>query len=406
MKGKKKGKSKGSAGAKSGGKAARTPRGRGTAAAEPGDLDDARRRINSLDVELVKLLNARAALVMEVGRLKRAAGLPTYAPHRESEVIDRAIRTSHELGGVLPDKAVEAVYRELMSGSFALQQPLRIGYLGPPGSYSHWAAVKHFGSSVEFEDLRAIDGVFTEVERGHVNYGLAPIENSLHGGIMETLDAFRSRRSAVTIYAEVQMEVHHSLLANCAPAEVRRIHSKPEVFSQCRIWLATQYPQAELIASASSSRAAQTAAEECRESESRGEAPNSAAIASELSGQLYGLNALFVNIEDQPNNITRFLVISRQKAQRSGDDKTSIMFDTADKPGALVGVLHVFERHGVNLSHIDKRPSGRTNWTYTFFIDAAGHWEDAKLAGAIAEARTHCKDLVVLGSYPRSKRIL
>lgn len=369
-------------------------------------LDDVRARINSIDGDLVRLLNERASLVVEVGKHKRAAGLPVYTPHREVEVIERALKASHACGGILPDKAIEAIYRELMSGSIALQQPMRVGYLGPPGSYSHQAAVKHFGSSVEFDDLHAIEGVFTEVARGHVNCGLVPIENSLHGGVMETLDAFREKRRELTICAEAQMEVHHTLLANCPPANVKRIHSKPEVFSQCRGWLATQYPRAELVAEASSSRAAVLVAEESKREIEAGRTPVVAAIAGELAGQLYGLNVLFQRIEDHPNNLTRFLVISKNPAAPTGNDKTSIMFDTADKPGALVSVLSVFERHGVNLSHIDKRPSGKTNWSYTFFIDAAGHRESPMLASAVSEARTHCKDLVVLGSYPISKRVL
>jgi chorismate mutase/prephenate dehydratase len=293
-----------------------------------------------------------------------------------------------------------------MSGSFALEQPLRVGYLGPPGSFSHAAAVRQFGSSVEFDDLHAIAGVFTEVRRGHVDYGLVPIENSIGGGVVETLDAFRDARGDLSIYAEVQIEVHHALLANCPPGAVRRIHSKPEVFDQCRMWLATQYPQADQIPAASSSRAAQTAAEECRLALQIGTEPASAAIGSELAGQIHGLNLLFARIEDNPDNVTRFFVLSRHRAKRTGDDKTSIMFAAADKPGALVQVLSVFDRAGINLTHIDKRPSGRTNWTYTFFIDAQGHRDDPPVAAAIAEAQTHCQELTVLGSYPRSKRIL
>jgi chorismate mutase/prephenate dehydratase len=366
-------------------------------------LAEVRQKIDGLDRKLVQLLNERASLVVKVGEAKRLAGLPIYAPHREAEVLDKALKLSE---GPLPARALEGVYRELMSGSFVLQQPLRIGFLGPPGSYSHMAAVKHFGSSVEFEDLHEIGGVFTEVQRGHVNYGLVPIENSTGGGIVETLDAFIDAQVDISICSEVQISVHHSLLANCPPKAVKRIHSKPEVFSQCRIWLATQYPQAELVPAASSSRAVKTAAEEFKTATSIGAEPGSAAIGSELAGQIYGLKTLFAKIEDNPNNITRFVVISRQKAERTGDDKTSIMFNTQDKPGALVSVLQVFHEAGINLSHIDKRPSGRTNWTYTFFIDAQGHRDDVKMGEAIREASTHCQQMHVLGSYPRSKRIL
>jgi chorismate mutase/prephenate dehydratase len=298
------------------------------------------------------------------------------------------------------------VYKEIMSGSFALERPLRIGYLGPAGSYSHLAAVRQFGSSVDYENLHEIRGVFTEVIRGHVDYGLVPIENSTGGGIVETLDAFIENKGQINIYAEVQIEIHHALLANCKPSNVKRIHSKPEVFTQCRTWLATQYPQAELVPAPSSSRAAQIAADEYKQAEAIGAEGRTAAIGSVLAGQIYGLRTLFEKIEDNPNNITRFFVISRQKTQRSGDDKTSMMFTTLNKPGALVDVLGVLRDAGINLTHIDKRPAGRSNWTYAFFIDAQGHRDDKAMADAIAEAEKHCKEMVVLGSYPRAARIL
>lgn len=366
-------------------------------------LERLRTAINDLDDRLVKLLNERAKTVVKVGQLKQASGIPIYAPHRESAVLSKVLKSNR---GPLPDRTVEAVYRELMSGSFALERPLRIGFLGPRGSFSHQAASKHFGQSVDFEDLHTIDGVFTEVRRGHVDYGLVPIENSIGGGIVEALDAFTEHAGKVTIYAEAQIAIHHALLANCEPGQVRRIHSKPEIFTQCRTWLATQYPQAEQVPAASSSRAAMTAAEEAAKAEAIGAQPVAAAIGNPLAGTIYGLNVLFENIEDRPGNVTRFLVLSRERARKSGDDKTSIMFNTADKPGALVRVLQDFESAGVNLTHIDKRPSRKKNWEYTFFIDAEGHRDDAGLKGAIRDAAAHCKDLTVLGSYPRSRRIL
>jgi chorismate mutase / prephenate dehydratase len=366
-------------------------------------LKTLRTTIDKLDAKLVKLLNERSKAVVEVGRLKRGRNVPIYAPHREREVLDRALRLNE---GPLSGRTIEAVYRELMSGSFALEQPLRIGYLGPPGSYSHLASQRHFGSSVTFENMHEIAGVFTEVRRGHVDYGLAPIENSTGGGVAETLDAFQKNRDEVTVYAEVHLAVHHALLANCPPAAVRRIHSKPEAFSQCRQWLATQYPSAQLIPAASSSAAAQTAAEENRIAISIGADPGSGAIGSTLAGSLYGLAVLFEKIEDNPNNVTRFAVISRQKALPSGDDKTSIMFNTVDKPGALVDVLAVFRDAGVNLTYIHERPAGGANWTYTFFVDAEGHRDAEPLKSALVGAERYCKALTVLGSYPRSRRIL
>lgn len=363
------------------------------------ELEALRARIDSLDARLVELLNERAGLVVEVGALKRGSGVPIYAPHREAAVLKKVLGLSK---GPLSQRTIEAIWRELMSGSFALEQPLRIGYLGPAGSYSHQAAVKHFGSSVSFEDVQTVAGVFNEVVRAHCDYGLAPIENSIGGGITETMDAFRDHAGKVNIYAEALLAVHHCLLANCEPGRIRRIHSKPEVFAQCRQFLQAQYPQADLIAAASSSRAVQTAKAEEMLEPGRG----SAAIGSALAGQLNGVNILFEDIEDDPNNVTRFFILSRQSARRSGRDKTSIMFSTADKHGALVDVLRVFDEAGVNLTHIDKRPSRRENWSYTFFIDCQGHRDDEAVAAAITEATTHCHELRVLGSYPAAERVL
>lgn len=366
-------------------------------------LDDLRQRIDDVDAKLVDLLNERAKAVVEIGRRKRSDGTPIYAPHREADVLSRVLDAST---GPLPPRTIEAVYRELMSGSFALERPIRIGYLGPQGSWSHVAATKQFGSSVEYDDLRAIGGVFEEIRRGHVDYGLVPIENSLGGGIVETLEAFKLHAHEVSIYAEVQIEIHHALLANCEPSRVKRIHSKPEIFAQCRTWLATQYPHAELVPAASSSRAVQTAAEEYSQAEAIKADATSAAIGSELAGEIYGVKVLFDDVSDDVSNLTRFYVISRQRALPSGDDKTSIMFATADEPGALMLVLQAFHKAGVNLTHIDKRPSGRENWTYTFFIDAEGHQDDPNVAEAITSARSICQELTVIGSFPRSRRIL
>ena len=362
-------------------------------------LETLRQRIDDIDVRLVALLNERAAVVVEVGRHKREHGGPIYAPHREAEVLEKVLAANL---GPLPGRTIEGIYRELMSGSFALERPLRIGYLGPPGTFSHAAATAQFGSSVELTDLHAIPAVFDAVRRGHVDYGVVPIENSTGGGIAETLDAFLESAGEVTIYAEVLVTIRHHLVANCAPDQVRRIYSKPEIFTQCSRWLATQYPHAEQIAATSSSRAVQTAREEIE----RDPASGAAAIGSELAGQIHGVNVLFADVEDNPNNVTRFFVIARESARPSGDDKTSMMFRTADTPGALVRVLSVFDRAEINLTHIDKRPSRRTNWDYTFFIDAGGHRDDANIVYAIREASAHCRDLTVLGSYPRARRVL
>lgn len=371
-------------------------------------LTDVRDAITQLDEQLVQLLNERASLVVKVGDLKREQGLPTYAPHREAQVLDRVLGLSK---GPLPQRTLEAMYRELMSGSFTLQQPVRVGYLGPEGSYSHMATIKHFGSSVAMENLHDITSVFSEVTRQHVDFGMAPIENTIGGGIVETLDAFRDLvlhegRRDVTICAEVQLAIRHALLCNGEPKAIARIYSKPEVFTQCRQWLARSFPNAQLIPTPSSSKAAEMVRDMTAQAVRESKPIEVAAIGSELAGRLYGLHPLFHGIEDAPGNVTRFVVLGRTPTPASGDDKTSLMFDLADKPGALAHVLQAFAEQKINLTHIEKRPSGRKNWTYTFLVDALGHRDEPAMAAALAEAKHHCKDLVVLGSYPRSKRVL
>jgi chorismate mutase / prephenate dehydratase len=354
-------------------------------------LEPLRRQIDELDGQIVELLNARARVVVEIGQLKQQNNAPIYAPEREKAVLEKVRGLNR---GPLPDRCLEAVYRELMSGSFALEKPLKIGFLGPEGTFSHAAAVRKFGSSVEYVPLADIPAVFEEVVRGHIDYGLVPVENSLHGGVIDTLDAFLT--SSARICAEVLITIHHNLLAKEPWEKVRTIYSKPEVFSQCRQWLSATAKDRDVQPTASTSRAAELAAQQA----------GVAAIGSTLAGELYGLHVLFENIEDNPDNVTRFFVIGREGARRSGDDKTAIMFTTAHKPGALAEVLDVFRENGINLTDIEKRPSKKVNWEYYFFIDAQGHADDPAMKRAIEEARQHCLQLTVLGSYPRALEVL
>ena len=353
---------------------------------DPQALESLRRQIDALDEKIVNLLNERAKVVVEIGHIKQLGNFPIYAPDREKAVLDKVRRLNH---GPLQDRCLEAMYRELMSGSFALEKPLRIGFLGPKGSFSHLASIRKFGSSVEHVSLTDIAMVFQEVVRGHVDYGLVPVENSIGGGIVDTLDAFL--QSSAKICAEVLITIHHNLLAKEPWESVKRIYSKPEVFSQCRSWLSAMAKDLDVQAAASSSRAAELAAQES----------GSAAIGSALAGELYGLHVLFENIEDNPDNVTRFFVISREAAKKSGEDKTAIMFTTAHKPGALAEVLDVFKENGINLTDIEKRPSRKVNWEYYFFIDAQGHSDDPAMKTAIEQAKKHCLQLTVLGSYPK-----
>ena len=359
--------------------------------ADESGLESLREQIDDIDRRLVALLNERARVVVEVGRFKRTANRAIYAPDREQRVLER-VRSLNE--GPLPDSCIEAVWRELMSGSFALERPLRVGFLGPAGTFTHLAARRKFGASVEYDGLEDIAAIFEETARGHIDLGLVPIENSAIGGIGETLDALLASR--VHVCAEVLLEIHHNLLSHVAPDAIRRVYSKPEVFAQCRRWLSAQLGEAERISVASSSKAAELAAGD----------EQGAALASTLAAELYGLPVQFQNVEDNPHNVTRFLVVARESAKPTGDDKTAMMFTTAHQPHALATVLDVFGRHGINLTHIDKRPSQRANWEYYFFVDCIGHQTDDAVRAAIEEARGHCLQLTVLGSFPRARETL
>jgi chorismate mutase/prephenate dehydratase len=354
-------------------------------------LESLRRQIDALDSQIVDLLNARARIVVEIGKLKQQHNTPIYSPDREKMVLEKVRRLNQ---GPLPDRCLDAVYRELMSGSFALEKPLRIGFLGPTGTFSHAASVQKFGSSVTHVPLSDIPSVFDEVVRGDIDYGLVPVENSIGGGIVDTLDAFQ--HSSAKICAEVRVTVHHFLMARVPWEEVKSIHSKPEVFSQCRKWLAAVAKERDVQPAASTSKAAELA----------GQQPGVAAICTKLAGSMHSLRVLFENIEDDPDNETRFFVIGREPARRTGDDKTAIMFTTANKPGALAEVLAVFKENGINLTDIEKRPSKKVNWEYYFFIDAQGHQDDPAMKTSIAQSREHCLQLTVLGSYPRAAEVL
>ena len=354
-------------------------------------LEELRNRIDKLDRQLVKLLNERAQVVVEIGKLKNKTGKPIYSPDREKKVFARIAETNK---GPLPDKCLVAIWRELMSGSFVLERPLRIGYLGPGGSFSHTAAMLKFGQSVEYESLADILSIFDEVSKGHCDLGLVPIENTTGGGVIETFDALID--SDVKICSEVLMAIHHNLLANCPLEKIEKIYSKPEVFAQCRNWLSATFKEAQTVPVASSAKAAQMAADES----------GAAAIGSKVAAELYELKVVCENIEDIANNITRFLVISREDAKPTSEDKTAILFSTAHKAGALADVLEVFKRYGINLTNIESRPSKKRQWEYYFFVDFVGHRTDKQVQKGLEEASKHCLQLSILGSFPRATELL
>lgn len=354
-------------------------------------LKDLRKKIDEIDHQLVKLLNERARVVVEIGKFKNKTDKPVYAPDREKDVFTKIIEAND---GPLPNRCLVAIWRELMSGSFVLERPLRIGYLGPAGSFSHTAAMLKFGQSVEYEPLTDISSIFDEVSKGHCDLGLAPVENTMGGGVIETLDALVD--SDVKICAEVLMGIHHNLLGNCALEDVEKVYSKPEVFAQCRNWLSATFKEAKTIPMASTAKAAQLAAEE----------PLSAAIGSSIAAELYGLRIICERIEDNPNNVTRFLVISKEDAKPSGEDKTALVFSTADQPGALSDVLDVFKQYGINMTKVESRPSKKKQWEYYFLVDILGHRTDKNIREGLEESRKHCLQLSILGSFPRATELL
>ena len=354
-------------------------------------LQPLREKIDSLDRRIVELLNERAKVVVEVGHVKRRHAGAIFAPDREQRVLEQVRRYNK---GPLLDVTLEAIWREMISGSYALERPLRIGYLGPPGSFSHLAARLRFGASVQYDKLDYIGAVFEEIARGHIDYGLVPIENSAIGGIGETLDSFLN--SSARVCAEVLINIHHNLLSHSGPDGIRRIYSKPEALQQCRNWLSAQLKDAEKVPAASTSKAAELAAGE----------EGAAAIASSLASEIYDVPVQFANIEDNPHNTTRFFIISKEMAKPTGDDKTSLMFTTEHRAGALTSVLDIFRDFGINLTHIDKRPSHRVNWEYIFFVDLVGHATEQRVVEAIEEAKKHCLQMTVLGAYPRAREVL
>jgi len=357
---------------------------------QPADLAEVRRRIDAVDEQLVKLISERGQLAQQIGQLKAADGTPIYAPDRESEILQRLCQNNP---GPFPNSVLLAVYREIMSGSFALERTLRIAFLGPRGSFSHLAAIGKFGLATEYEPVGDIPAAFGEVERGHADFAVVPVENSLGGGIQDTLDAFIT--SPVKVCAEVVRRIRHNLLTRVPITEIERVYSKPEVFDQCKHWLMETGLLAKTIATVSTSKAAELAATE----------KGAAAIGSTLAAELHNLPIQVANIEDNPNNVTRFFVLGRESARRTGDDKTAILFTTAHKAGALVDVLNTFRDEQVNLSMITSLPSRRSPWEYYFFVDAEGHTDDPPLSRALAAAKQFCLHLTVLGSFPRATEV-
>ncbi len=355
-------------------------------------LSHLRDKINQCDKEIIRLINERTQVALEIGKIKKDSGGEIFVPAREKEVYERALKLNK--GPILPE-SIRAIYREVMSASLALEKELIVAFLGPEGTFSNQASVAKFGNSVSYQPLSSIYEVFQEVERGKADYGVVPIENSVEGSIGQTLDAFMD--SSLMICSEIFFQIHHYLYSKCKEITgIEKIYSNPQVFGQCRLWLHKHLPKATLIECSSTAKACQIAQEE----------KNSAAIAGKQAAAIYKLPILRSNIEDSAGNCTRFFVVGKKESERTGKDKTSILFSTPDKVGALHKTLQPFEKNKINLSKIESRPSKKKAWEYVFFVDLEGHPSDKKVGSALKEVEHKSKFFKILGAYPQSRILL
>jgi len=344
-------------------------------------------RIDQIDEEILSLLNKRARLVLEMEDLKSKGCLEVYDPVWEEEILNRitSINSSH-----FPSKAISCVFREIISACRFLIKPVCVAYLGPSATHTHLACIEHFGSSIETSSKESIEEVFESVEKGESPFGVVPIENTIEGMVHRTLDMFMEYEVRIT--GEILLRISHDLLSQSGnPEDIQRIYSHSQAFAQCRGFLRKNYPHVPLIETESTAKAAQMARED----------PSAGAISSSLSGRLYRLKTVSSRIEDFTHNSTRFLILGLKSPERTGRDKTSILFSIPDQPGALYQVLRVFSERGINLKKIESRPAKGRPWEYVFFIDFEGHSEDSMVKGALSEIKGAVLFLKVLGSYPR-----
>lgn len=354
-------------------------------------LSELRDEIDSLDQQIMDLISARARCAQEVAHVKMEANpeqdVYFYRPEREAQVL-RRIKDANP--GPLADEEMARLFREIMSACLALEQPMRIAFLGPAGTFTQAAALKHFGHSVISQPMPAIDAVFREVESGAAQYGVVPVENSTEGMINHTLDMFIS--SPLKICGEVQLRIHHHLMRSPDSGDqpLTRIYSHQQSFAQCRQWLDAHQYGIERVTVSSNAEAARRAASE----------PGTAAIAGDMAAELYGLEIMAGKIEDRPDNTTRFLIVGRESVGPSGQDKTSILVSMRNRPGALYQLLEPFHRAGISLTRIETRPSPSGTWAYVFYIDFEGHMDDTAISKLLEDLEEDAVELKRLGSYP------
>jgi len=341
--------------------------------------------IRALDQKILLLLNQRAAYVKSLGELRLAEGKPDVQLADEDRQLSDVAASSK---GPLGSDSIHNIFREIISGCRSLVRSLRVAYLGPQYTYSHLAALHRFGSQVEYVPVGTIAAVFEEVLRGHSQFGLVPLENSTDGRIADTLDMFS--RHPTRICGQVELEIHHALLARCPRTEIREVYSRPQALSQCRNWLSKHLPAARLVEVTSTSTAAQLAMEK----------PGAAAIAAVQAGIHYGLDVIAENIEDNVGNTTRFAIIGGTASPRTGNDKTAIMFQLEHRPGTLAEAMNIFKKNKLNLTWIESFPVPGARGAYYFFVELEGHESELRVRRAIAALQRKSLRLELLGSYP------
>lgn len=354
------------------------------------DLQELRREIDRIDLEIVNALNARYRLAKEVGDWKREHDAPIYAPERENELMDRLAAANP---GPMRNETLLAVYSQIISGARLLERPLSVACLGPDGTYSSQAAREKFGHGANYITVNSIPDVFREVESGRADYGCVPVENSTEGVVNPTLDTLRVTR--LHVIAEHYLPIRHQLLSLSPMGEIRCIYSHPQVLGQCRRFLAANFGDVSLIEVASTIRAAELAARE----------PGAAALAGAAAAERYSLPVVAQNVEDVSGNCTRFLIVADQRTRPTGDDKTSCCFVLKDRPGALFDALEPLRDAGLSMSMIESRPLLQARWEYCFFVDIFGHCEDEPVRRAFAELEKRCALLKIFGSYPRARNL-
>lgn len=353
-------------------------------------LNELRAKIDQIDDHLLELLEQRAGLVDQVAACKRQSAAPRFHdPERERQILDRLAARE----GRLPRESVRAIFREVISACLALEQPQRVAFLGPEGTFTHMAARSLFGLAARYREALTIPGVFDAVSSGDAACGVVPFENSTEGAVTLTSDALVE--SDLRIRQELVLDVSHCLLSLASGlAAIHRVHSHPQALAQCRGWLARNLPGVQLMAATSTAAAVREALLD----------EGAAAIASRLAGELYGAPTLAERIQDRHENATRFVVIAPEDAPRSGDDRTTVAFTVPDERGALRRILTLFDEAGINLTRIESRPSLKRPWDYVFLIDLEGHRDDAAVAAALDGLRARCAGVRVIGSYPRQRR--